>query len=85
MEKKTVLRADLIGDGNQGACVITDPITKAQTTQFMTKAQCDNTPGGVFIPGGLGPNAVAQVVAPVETAVKTTKKTVPKKGRGKKQ
>jgi hypothetical protein len=51
----------------------------------MTKAQCDNTPGGVFIPGGLGPNAVAQVAAPVETAVKTTKKTVPKKGRGKKQ
>lgn len=70
------------GPGNLGQ--VTDPQTGIQTSHLMTKAQCDNTPGGSFLGGPVGLWAGRDIAAPKKTAGKAKKKTASKKSAGKK-
>lgn len=86
MAKKASVRVAAAGDDNTlGTCLITDPQTSIQTSHLMTKAQCNNTPGGFFLDGPVGLMPVREIAATKKTARKAKKKkTAPKKGGGKK-
>lgn len=85
MAKKAAVRVATADDDNTlGTCLVTDPQTQIQTPHLMTKAQCDNTPGGVFLDGPIGLLSEREIAAPEKAAAEKAKKTALKKSGGKK-
>lgn len=83
MAKKAAVRvAAARDDSTLGTCLVTDPQSGVQTPHLMTKAQCDNTPGGSFLGGPVGLFAKRVIAAKKKTAAKA-KKTPPKKSAAK--